>query len=102
MKDHKKSVKLRKILKGLYRAEGDELESYLAMDTEVTDGCGLIERLIMKHGPRPIGGDDAEDILFECLREVSADDDTDGMVEMAVKELIEYGFVERWNGGQYW
>ena len=102
MKDHKKSVKLRKILRGLYRADGDELESYLAMDTEVTGGHGLVERLIMKHGPRPIGSEDAEDLLFECLREVSAEDDTDWMVETAVKELIDYGFVEKWNSGQYW
>lgn len=98
----KRKKSLRKILKGLFRAKEEELSSYFAPEVNTPDEYCLVASLFKKYGPKPINKDDTEDILFECLRDLCCDDYTDDMVQVKVKEFIDYGFVERWNDGDYW
>lgn len=101
MKDKKKS-KLGKILKGLFKTEEEELMAYFDSGVDSPDEYSLAAYLFRKYGQKPINKDDTEGIMFECLRELCPDDYTDDMVELRVKEFLDYGFVERWNDGNYW
>ena len=97
-----KKRKVRKLLKGLFSNQGEEMDVYFDPAMTQPDEYSLVRYLVNEYGHRPLEEEAAEDILFESLRELSSDDDSDGMVEMRVKEFLEYGFVERWNSGQYW
>ncbi|KPJ48712.1 hypothetical protein AMJ40_06980 [candidate division TA06 bacterium DG_26] len=98
----KKKSKLRKILKGLFSAKEEELSSYFAPEVNTPDEYCLVACLFKKYGPKPISARDTEVVLFECLRELCPDDCGDDVVEAKVREFIDYGFVERWNDGDYW
>ncbi len=94
--------KLRKILMGLFKTQDEEAEAYFDSEINLPDEYGLVDSLAKEHGERPINQDEVENILFDCLRKLYPADSTDDVVEMKVREFIDYGFVERWNSGQYW
>lgn len=98
----KKTNKIKKLLKGLFRTQDEEVRSYFDPQMNSPDEYGLAVCLLKRYGQKPFNQGETEGILFECLRELCPDDQPDEMVEMKVKEFIDYGFVERWNNGEYW
>jgi len=96
-----KKNRLRKLLRGLFRAEDEEVASYFAPEMTTPDEYSLVACLFKRHGPKPIKEGAPETILSDCLRELCPND-TDDMIEMRVKEFMDYGFLERWNNGDYW
>jgi hypothetical protein len=98
----KKKRRVKKLLRGLFRAPGEEMDVYFDPAMSEPDEYSLVRYLANQYGHTPMDEETAEEVLFDSLRELSAEDDTDEMVEMRVKEFLEYGFVERWNSGQYW
>ncbi len=103
MKDKKKrQSRLRKVLRGVFKTQDEEVKSYFDSGINLPDEYDLVEYFIRGYGQRPIDQEDSQSILYDCLRELYPEDYTNEQIGAKVKEFLDYGFVERWNGGYYW
>lgn len=100
-KKHQKK-KIRKILNGLFSAKDEGVKAYFDTALNAPEEFDVAGFLVEGGRDNPITDGEAEDLLFECLRELCPPDHTDDMIMARVKEFIDNGFVERWNSGAYW